>query len=145
MAVQLIMSNLLPDKDGRKANISSVAILQDVIAGQVSVAIGDSVPKHRALETLNGWRWLWNGLRDRNLLTITNVGTGPIYTYADIDSLTEFNRRTTWTGAVAIQANDIVLMIHNDVAQGVQATVMLESAVAMLIQFCKENNSLETV
>ena len=143
MAIQLRIP-VLPDRQADKREITVATVAADVASGEVSVLIGGSVQPHRAVEILNGWRWLWNGIRDRDLLTITNGTSGPIYSYAQIDRLTEENRRTTWTGAVDIQVDDIAIAIHNDVAQQLRATNMIESAVAMLCDYCRENNSLET-
>lgn len=127
----------VPVLPNRLASRQDIVASQDTPAtpvdpGHVAVYIGDTVPFYRSLEIVNGWRWLWNGLRDRNLLAATDGVTGPLYTASDIDQLNENTRRTSWFDNTPVTGDDIAIGVHNDVAQGIGAVTIIESAFELL-------------
>lgn len=135
---KMISVVVLPDRqvDHRDVVISDiVAVVPD---NAVAIYYGSTVPEHRALEMVNGWMKLWNGLRDRNLLAITNVGTGHLYSAMDIENLTEEERRTSWGDTTPVTTSDIALGVSYQVAEQLQATNMVQSTVDTLIGAARE-------
>ena len=77
--------------------LQSVAVttsLVEVPDNNVSLYVGATVGEYRATEILNAWRWLWAGVRDRNIL---QQFAGVIYSGCDIDFLGEPSRITSAT------------------------------------------------
>jgi len=102
-----IHANLL---DNRQVNKEDV-VIEDVAAalpadGSLILYIGDTVAQYRQNEIMNGWKWLWNGLRDRSLVNISGGNIGALLSACDIDRLDEFNRKTSW-GSLNVTGNDI--------------------------------------
>jgi len=75
--------------------LQSVAVsesLAEVDVNGVALYVGATVGDYRATEIINAWRWLWNGIRDRNIL---QQFAGVIYSGCDIDFLGEPSRITS--------------------------------------------------
>ena len=85
---------------------------------EISVYIGDNVPEARQLEFVDAWRWLYAGVRERNLLDAQFKGV-VLYTAANINSLTAENRRT---------ASELTFFTEDDViiAMGANVTALGE-------------------
>jgi hypothetical protein len=123
-----------------KLSISQDALAVHAGPGQIAVFTGDDVLPHRIMEICEGWLKLWNGIRDRNLLPLTDGITGPIASGFGIDSRTENNRRTSWDDIlIFLNPDDVAISIHDDVAQSLGATNMIENGVRMLIDGVKES------
>jgi len=121
-----IHANLLDNRQVNKADV----VIEDVVAalpvaGSIRLYIGGSVAVHRQVEIMNGWKWLYNGIRDRSLVSIDNADIGALLTACDIDRLDEFNRKTSW-GSLNVEATDIGLGMAGDLYV-VGATEVLEA------------------
>lgn len=139
MAKQFTMDILAKNGPDKLGIVETDAVV-DPGPAEIAIGFGDSVPEHRALEIINGWKWLWNGVRDRGLLDDQFSGA-LLITGAQIDSITESNRRTSSTvGDFA--ADDIFVAVGTGVATeaglGRSATVMLESGFENLREFANE-------
>ena len=97
MAKQFTMT-LGADLQGNPANIVEGDLVAPTAADEITIAIGDTVGIHRCVEINNGWKFLWNGVRDRGLLNTQFVGA-VLLTGVDIDDMGEANRRTSSTPA----------------------------------------------
>jgi hypothetical protein len=79
----------------REINRGSIVInttLIEVVAENIAVYAGATVDLNRQVEINNAWRWLWNGIRDRNLMETFG---GVIYSGCDIDNISEAARLTS--------------------------------------------------
>ena len=131
--------DVMPERQADKLSVVISDTIVAVGAGQVAVYAGDAVEEHRFLEMLEGWRWLWNGLRDRNLLDITDSVTGPLYAACQINSLNEENRRTSWLDLPTF-TDDIGIGVGVAVAEELSATNMVENAFTMLRDAVKDQH-----
>jgi len=134
---------LLADRQGQKTEVVRDELVEGAAAGTIIAVIGTDVELYRQMEILSGWEKLWNGIRDRNLLPITNATLGPIYTAFSIDSRTENNRRTSWADIPGfLTTRDILIGVHNDVAQQLEATNMVQNGFQMIIDHVRESQEL---
>lgn len=141
MTIQVTMP-VLPDRQADKSQITLTVGEPPALPvpdNEIALYVGDDVPLHRAVEILNGHRWLWNGLRDRSLLQATDAVTGHLYSASDIDELNENTRRTSWDDTTPVTASDIGVGVSHQVATGLDATNMVESAFQMLRDYLSEN------
>ena len=120
------------DKDIDPATI----VVQDTIiavpSDRIAVYIGDAVDPGRQNEIINGWKWLWAGVRDRGLLEDGNSFAGAIlYTAASINSLTEYNRRTA-TDTGFFNDDDVMLGLGDAITGSFGAVDQLKVAVDKL-------------
>ena len=84
-------------------------------ASEIGIYIGDNVPVSRALEIFNGWRWLYQGVLDRVLLSGQFRGA-PLFTGSNINYLSEADRRTASDAATAaLGPDDVALAMGADV------------------------------
>jgi len=129
---------MLPNMQGWKPEIVAADLVAPVGANNISVSYGDDVEPHRQVEIINGWKWLWHGVRDRNLLNSQFVGA-ILLTGAPINSLVEASRKTSSTGG-DFDDNDLLLSIGTGIAVDSNgATQMLDSGFRMLREYAKEN------
>ena len=139
MAKQWAME-YLPARSGNKLLCSYVDGAAVADADSITVAIGDDVPVRRQTEIINAWKWLYEGLKSRNLLDPDNW-TNLLVTAADMDNITIANRRTDsdpsfftdtdigiWLGANVVDSTE------NDADR-----VMLENAFRQLADWAREN------
>ena len=106
-------------------------------ADRIGVYALANVPLYRKLEITNAWRWLYNGIRDRNILR--DFAAGNAYSGVNIFNIGVPNRRT---------AGDVATFTANDVVVGIGETARatldndaiepLESAFFKLIQVGRE-------
>jgi hypothetical protein len=101
------------DKDLDPSTIVVSDTLIAVPADRIAVYAGDNVDLGRQNEIINGWKWLWTGVRDRNLLDVQFNGN-VLYSGAAIDSLTEYNRRTA-SVVTSFTDDDIIIGLGNAV------------------------------
>lgn len=134
MAKQWYMT-FLPDKDGNKLKCTYTDIALDTPGTDISLYVGDTVPLYRQSEIKNAWKWLYQGIKSRNLLDSQFSGA-VLYSGASINALTINNRRT---------ASDIATFNDDDVAIaiGLDSTLVgdvnfLEEAFTQLIEFAAE-------
>ena len=85
----------------------------EVPADRVAIYALANVPLYRQVEIVNAWQWLWNGVKDRNLLDVQFAGS-TLYSGASVDNITASNRRTEST---------IASFDPEDIAIGMGATV----------------------
>lgn len=136
MAKQWVME-FLPDGDGNKLQASYVAIGLETTANQISLYLGDDVPLYRQSEYKNAWKWLYEGVKSRNLLDGPFNGS-LLYTAVDINAITIANRRTS-SDLIPYTATDVILAIGSAVtAKG--DTNYLEAAFQQLIEFAAEES-----
>ena len=132
---------MLPNGQGFKPEITpSDAALAPPGPNSLLVAYADGVATHRTLEIINGWKWLWHGVRDRNLLDVQFVGS-LLITGAPVNQLVE-NFRKTSSNIGDFIAGDILISFGSGISTGAigrGATQMLDSGMRMLREFAKEN------
>ena len=124
-----------------KLEIVESDVLGDPGPNEIKVGFGNAVPEHRALEILNAWRWLWNGVRDRALLDGPFSGA-ILISGSDIDKLNEEDRRTSSTVGDYFPA-DVLIGIGANVANspltGSNFTTRIESGFTKLSDYAREN------
>ena len=139
MAKQFAMQ-MIPGMQGWKPGVivSVPDPVASVVSDQILIGYGPLVEPHRQLEMINGWEWLWAGVRDRNLLDDQFHGA-ILLTGAPINSITTANRKTS-SITDDFNDDDIFLAIGVDVTLHQKgATQMLDSAFRMLREYAKEN------
>lgn len=92
-----------------RSTLEQVPVGLEVGANEISLYIGDNVPTYRQNEILNGFKWLYDGIRERNLLDDGSAFNGAIlYTGFAIGNQTIENRRTA--SAIAFfDADDVIV------------------------------------
>jgi len=144
MAKQIIIA-VTPDRQADKLSCVASQAVGDVLPAAPDncvIYMGDDVAMHRKLEVLEGLRWLWNGIRDRDLLNpiTSQPDFGPLYSAAPIDRLVEAFRLTSWNNVSGINSTMIAIGIGINLF-GEGATNMHESAFAMLRDYLRELKS----
>jgi hypothetical protein len=135
MAEIKIAGVILPNRELGAITLTTAVL--EVVDENICLFVGDTVPKYRALEIVEAWRWLWNGVRDRNILKTFG---GRTYSGAAIDNLDEFNRRTS-SDLADFNDDDVFIGIGDQVAiqVGDASIVYLETAFTQLRQYALEN------
>ena len=133
MAKQWLMSNY--NNDGNKLDCTYVAVGAETAGSQISLYIGDAVPEYRQSEIKNAWKWLYEGIKSRNLLDDQFKGS-LLYTAADINAITINNRRTS-TELTPYTDTDVIIGIGANVT-ALGDTNILEAAIQQLIEFAAE-------
>jgi len=136
-----VMPNRQADKRSCVASQAVGAVLPAAPDNCV-IYLGDDVAMHRKVEIHEGLRWLWNGIRDRDLLNpaTSQPGFGPLYSAAPVNRLVEEFRLTSWTDVSGINSTMIAIGIGNNLF-GEGATNMHESAFTMLREYLTELKS----
>lgn len=124
-----------------KLEIVESDVLSDPGPNEIKIGFGNDVEIHRAVEILNAWKWLWAGVRDRNLLDGPFSGA-ILITGSDINHLNENERRTSSTVGDFL-AGDVLLGVGANVANtpelGKGATLRIDSGFEALRDYAKEN------
>ena len=124
----------------RELDLSSLVVTTTPIqvpANRVAVYALANVPMHRQLEIVDAWYWLWNGIRDRNLLDKQFAGSA-CYSGAPIDNLTIPGRKTA-SDVSFFGADDVVVGLGAGVTGSFKgALVPLESAFEKLREIALE-------
>lgn len=108
----------------------------EVPVARIALYALSGVELHRQLEIFTGWEFLWNGIRDRNLLDSAYVGS-LLYTYTDINKKGEADRRTS-SLLVDLATTDIAVALGSSVtARASGAVLPLETAFDQLRGFAK--------
>ena len=129
---------MLPSRQGFKPNTVVTEPVALPAADEIVIARGDLVHPSRGVEIINGWKWLWHGVRERNLLDVQFLGA-TLVTSVSIESITSLDRRTS-SDLVSTTDTDITLMIGSGItgAGRVGATQLLDSGFRMMREFAKE-------
>ena len=140
MAKQFTM-DILAKNGSDKLSVVETDVLAAPGPSEIVIAIGDTVPEHRALEIMNGWEFLYEGIRDRGLLDDQFSGA-ILISGASVDSLTENNRRTSSTIG-DFNDDDVLVGVGLNVATegglGRSATVMIDAGFRQLREYANEN------
>ncbi|RKZ82446.1 MAG: hypothetical protein DRQ39_10710 [Gammaproteobacteria bacterium] len=128
---------------GANKEISGPIVMSDtavaVPTGSVAIYTLSTVPTYRQLETVNGWRMLYNGIRDRNLLDVQFNGA-VLYSGVSIDSTTENNRRTA-SEITSFNTDDVVVAIGAAATSVFNGAIEpLEAAMHSLVIYAAENS-----
>ena len=122
----------------REMDRSSIVVstnVAEVPAENIAIYIGATVGAYRNTEIVNAWQWLWNGIRDRNLMQTFG---GVIYSGADIDHLDENSRLTSGVFAT-FGDNDVFIGVGQlVVAEWLDAVEPVEAGFTLLIQHAME-------
>jgi hypothetical protein len=97
MSIQWV-ATYTPDLDSTKQDMAVVGTGADVTTNQVAIYVGDNVPLYRQVEMIEGWRWLFQGVAERNLLDEGSGSAFPgsiLYTGSTIDTLMSTTDRLT--------------------------------------------------
>jgi hypothetical protein len=95
----------------------------------IAVYQGATVADYRQVEIINAWKFLWNGVRDRNIM---QQFAGVIYSGVDAEHIDENSRRTSATFG-DFGDNDIFIGIGQlVVAEMLDYTVILETIFGQL-------------
>lgn len=136
MAKQWIADLSSKGYDGDKPTMSYAETGAAVGADQISLYIGDDVPVRRQNEIFNGWKWLFDGVKSRNLLDDQFNGA-ILYTASDVDIMTINDRRTS-TELTPYTDTDVIIAIGSNIT-ALNDTVTLDTAFKELRDFALEN------
>ena len=121
-----------------KTSIVVSEVVVEVPSDNIAIYAGADVALYRQVEMVTGWNFLWNGIRDRNLMDVQFNGA-ILYTGTDIDKKSEFDRRTA-SAVVSFTDNDIVVGIGaGATGEFAGAVLPLDSALEQLIQVARES------
>lgn len=111
-----------------KTAVVAVSTIAPPIASQIQLIIKDTVDVSRRVEILEGWRFLWNGVRDNGILNGDKGFLGnDVYVSCPIDDLRGPGRKFS---------TDPAIMLDGDIALSLDASVSVGGAGAV--------NSLES-
>ncbi len=134
MAFKFTMT--LEGGEADKTAVTTGAAITAPSAGTIALYIEDGVDITRRAEIMNGWKKIWNTIRDHN--TIQALGAADLYGRCPIDAMRE--------NGISVTGN-IALIISGDIAIGldaalmdvdVGANLMLENSFVALIEAAKE-------
>ena len=77
------------------------------------IQIADTVDIGRRLEILEGWRWLWNGLRDRDILAGGNFAGILVFSSCPVNGLREEERKTTGDNTIVLDGDIAIALSPN--------------------------------
>ena len=135
MAEIKIAGVILPNRELGAITLTTSVL--EVVDNNIALYVGDTVPKYRSVEIVEAWRWLWNGVRDRNILKTFG---GRTYSGSSINYLDEPDRRTS-SDLADFNDDDVFIGIGDQVAiqVGDASIVYLETAFTQLRQYALEN------
>jgi hypothetical protein len=112
------------------------AVDDNGIAIFIGATVGTTVSEARQVEIINAWRFLWNGIRDRNIM---QQFAGVVYSGVDIDNISFASRRTSATfGDFGV--NDVFVGIGQlVVAEFLDYTLPIETTFTQLTQTALED------
>ena len=126
----------LPAQEIPKSSRLSTEIALETPPDDISIYIGALVDPARVDEIVNAWKFLYHGIKERNLLDGQFISF-PLYTYVDIDEITANNRRTS-SDMTGLQVTDVVLALGSSVTE-YHDTTQLGTAIYGLIEFAMED------
>ena len=134
MATGEVVSN----RQLKKTDVVITEVITEVPANNIAIYAGSEVALYRQLEMVTGWQFLWNGVRDRNLMDVQFNGF-VLYSGTDIDKKGENDRRTE-SVVVSFTNNDVIIGIGLGATGEFSGAVLpLDSAFEQLIQFARES------
>ena len=134
----MVTGEVVSNRVLNKLDVVVTEVIIEVPANNIAIYAGSTVALRRQLEMVTGWNFLWNGIRDRNLMDVQFNGF-ILYSGTDINKKGENDRRT---------ASDVVSFTDNDIIVGLGAgatgefhgaVLPLDSAFEQLIQVAKES------
>jgi hypothetical protein len=132
MSIQWV-ATYTPALDSTKQAMAVVGTGADVTANQVALYVGDNVPLYRQVEMIEGWRWLYQGVAERNLLDEGTSSAFPgaiLYTGSTIDTLMSTTDRRTSSTFADFTEDDVFI----GMGSAVTASGDLESLHAVFTQ-----------
>ena len=124
-----------PDYQGDKLAVVHTDTHTPVGVDNIQLVVQSDVDLNRQSEIIEGWKGLWEHMRDSNMLSSTS---GPLYVARDIDAPKSGVRQLV--DLVDVETTDIVLGVGADVnVVGENASQMHDSAFRMLREWAKEN------
>ena len=112
-------------------------IATEVAADRIALYALDNVPTYRQLEIFTGWGFLYNGIRDRNLLDSQFAGS-VLYSATNINKKGENDRRTA-SLLTSLTADDIVVGLGATVTGNIGGAInSLQSAFEKLAEAAKD-------
>jgi hypothetical protein len=139
MSIQWV-ATYTPALDSTKQAMSVVGTGIDLTANQVALYVGDNVPLYRQVEIIEGWRWLSQGVRERNLLDEGSGSAFPgalLYTGAPIDGLMSTSDRRTSSTFADFTEDDVFIGMGTAVTAAGD-TESLHAVFTQLRQFALE-------
>ena len=132
----------IPDYQGDKREVVQTDTHVLVGDNNLQVVVQSDVDLHRQNEILNGWKKMWDHMRDNNMLS---APLGPLYVAMDID---HFGVMRQYTDIASVTTNDLVIGVGLTVAtNGVgaeQASQQIDSAFRMIREWARENFFVNT-
>ena len=134
MATGEVVSN----RQLNKLDVVLTEIIIEVPTNNIAIYAGSAVALYRQLEMVTGWQFLWNGVRDRNLMDVQFNGL-ILYSGTNIDKKGENDRRTA-SEVISFDDNDVLIGIGAGATGEFSGAVLpLDSAFEQLIQFARES------
>ena len=124
------------NQDGNKLDMTYEAVGTVVAPIEIAIYAGDNISLSRQAELVNGWQWLYQGIKERNLLDGAPWQGAVLYTGSNINFLTANDRRTESDLATLTEDDVIVALGPNVTATG--DTTSLQAAITQLIEFALE-------
>jgi hypothetical protein len=134
MAFQFLMT--FKGNSFSKQDVATSAVLSAPAVNQIGIHIADAVDISRRNEITEGWRWLWNGVRDRALLDI-QFRDLPLASGVPVNDISIPARKTASDPTLVVADGDILISMGSGVTDN-GATEKLESAFSQLRGVAKE-------
>lgn len=128
-----------PPAEGNKllaTYLDAPATITEVDANSIAIYAGDNVPMYAQNTMTSGWKWLFDGVMDRNLLDGAPWAGVVLYTGSNWQIMTENDRRTE-SILSTITEDDIFIGMGNGVTELLDK-VMLYAAFKLLTEFALE-------
>lgn len=141
MAAQQFTIVLTPGRPSEvKKDVTITTPLVDPGANEIWVGFGDTVATRRGNEIVEGLRWLVQGIRDRKLIDEESplFKGADLVTAANIDILTEANRRTSSSLAVSTVADPDLVVAMGDAVTDLTYRNIHDNAFEQLIRAVQE-------
>ncbi len=120
---------------GDKRAVVASATIAPPIANQIQLVIKDTVDFTRRLEILNAWRYLMNGLRERQF-DAGFIGND-VYSSMPIDAVGSPARKTSTSAAIMVDG-DVAIVIDASLVQKTGSPLALSNAFTQLRESAKE-------
>ena len=134
----MVTGEVVANRVLNKVSVVVTEIIVEVPANNIAIYAGSTVALRRQVEMVTGWNFLWNGIRDRNLMDVQFAGS-VLYSGTDIDKKGENDRRTESVVA-SFSNNDIIVGVGLGATGEFKGAVLpLDSALEQLIQVARES------
>ena len=122
---------------GDKRAVVASATISPPIANQIQLVIKDTVDFTRRMEILNAWRYLWNGIRERQF--DEGFIDNDLYSSMPIDAVGSPARKTS-TSPTIMADGDVAIVVDAYLVQKGNNNVMMENAFTQLRESAKERS-----